>query len=414
MWKPLQNDEMPVLMDKANQHEKRYDWKGATEIYRKAFDLAFKAQDVTKAAEIQEKMGYSLFRTAFQAETNAEFMETIKQAVKTYESATELLQKTTQDEKNAKINNSKAMQAFASSWLEVEFEKMATLLDEWWDLKKEVLKHYEEKSDLLAVGRICNDMTEGSFKNRFHLIPDWSDLVKATHECISLGEKAIQALSQVDNEYELARAYCWASWYYSFAFWFKASEDRLHEMGQKSLSYSKKALELSEKIGDDWLIAWANHNGAFTALCVDLNLTLGTKYSKKALKHGAITRDKHVLAEASGWAAGQVLGNARLELEPEEKREGFRKALELIQDSRHYYQVINNPSTVIQVYSKYVDTLTELASLETTFEAKHALLKKAVDLGREFLAENLNEITSAVSSLSMAVWRLAQITSIED
>lgn len=61
-------------MVKANQHEKRYNWKGATEIYRKAFDLTFKNQNITKAAEIQKKIGYSLFRTAFQAETNTEFM----------------------------------------------------------------------------------------------------------------------------------------------------------------------------------------------------------------------------------------------------------------------------------------------------------------------------------------------------
>ena len=414
MWKPLQNDEISFLMVKANQHEKRYNWKGATEIYRKAFDLTFKNQNITKAAEIQKKIGYSLFRTAFQAETNTEFMKTVKQAVKTYESETELLLKTTQNENNTKINHSKAMQAFARSWLEVEFEKMATLLDEWWKLEKQVLKYYEEKGDLLAIGRICNDMIEGSFKNRFHLIPDWPDLVKATYECISLGEKAIQALTQKNNDYELARAYCWAGWYYTFAFWFKVTEDRLNEMGHKSLTYSKKALELSEKIGDDWLIAWSSHNRGFAASCVDLDIASGKKYSEKALKHAAITRDKHILAETSGWIAGQLLGKARSEPGPEEKRESFRKALGLIRDSRHYYQVINNPSTVIQVYSKYVDTLMELASLETTFEAKHTLLKKAVDLGREFLAESMDEITSSISNLSVAVWRLAQITSIED
>ena len=394
-------------MEKALSCERNYDWKSATELYRTVLALLLESRDISKAAEIQEKIGFCIFKDAFQALTNLSFKALVRKASEAYKSALELYKETAYHEKNEKVKEAKAELAFINSWLESDSTKMSKLLNKWWSLKKEVLQDYEDKKNLLDVGRICNDLLEGSFQNRFHLFINWCDIIRESEDCLAIGEKSIEVLSKVRDQYQLARAYCWTSWYYSFSAAFRVSDDQIDELKQKSIDYSKKAVELSEEVGDAWLKGWSNHSSGFAAIVNDEDVY---KFSVISRKESAITRDNRLLAETIMWASRLLSVGSRYSEDPYKRKEMLEKSLEYANEALEYYRIIQNPSTVVQVYSALVDTLTELALLETNFADRKAILKKAVDRGKEFLEENMNEITIAVHSLSIALYLLSKIT----
>ncbi len=403
----MQEDEVALLVDRAGHHEREYDWQRATELYRKALAEVLNTEDVWKAAELQDKIGFSLLRTAFQAQINSDFRVLIKESAEAYESAVKLFEKTSRDERKERVKESRAMVAFVRSWLFSDFDKMYGLLEEWWNLKREVLKVYEKNGNLLAAGKIYNDLLEYSFENRFHLFSDWCDIIRESEEYLRLGEKAIKVLSEVDDEYELARAFCWTGWYYCFSAAFRVSEERVTELKQKAAEYSKKALELSERTGDAWLIGWSNHVRGFSE---HINGRAGAEYNAASRKAAATTRNNHLLAESTMIASRILCTGSRLREDPAKRREMLQKSLEFVKEALGYYRVIQNSSTIIQVYAAYVDTLVELASLETEIVIRKELLTRAVDLGKEFLQENMYEITLAVHSLSVAEYLLSKIT----
>jgi hypothetical protein len=229
---------------------------------------------VKKAAEIREQMGFCFYRAALQAETHNDFRSRMKLAAGAYERAAELFEKVEEEGKRAKINHSRAMAAYASSWLVADPSKKRELLDEGWRLEKEVLKNYEETGDRLGYGTVCNELLEGCLNYRLWLASNWPELERMIEERFSYGEKAIVALSEVGDNYELARAYCWTSWYYAWAVWFRALEEKREEFGQKCLSYSKNALKLSEKIGDPYLISISNFSAGLGAFFYDTSIPL--------------------------------------------------------------------------------------------------------------------------------------------
>jgi KaiC/GvpD/RAD55 family RecA-like ATPase len=403
----LLKDEITPLMEKVHKLKQKYNWMSTVEIYKKVYNLISKTQDLLKKTELLEEIGFSFYRAAFQAKTSEDFRKLIDQSIKSYEKSIELLSTVYKRKTKTELKKAKAMKAYLRSWLEQDTEKMTALLDEWWKLEKEALKDYELAGNLLEIGKICNDLLEFSFKNRFHLITDWSAIIKAAKEYMSLGEKAIKALSTLNDDKELARAYCWTSWYYSFSAWFRVSEKQIGEYRKKSMQYSKKAVALSEKTCDSWLIGWSLHAAGFSAI-----VTGGKKpykFSKKARKTSIITKDKHLMAETSMWASKRASFWAILEEDPDKLREGLKEAAKWAKKALEYYRIIQNPCTVVQIHSSYVDILRQLAMLETDKKTKRNLLEKAVNVGKEFFKQNCCEITVAVHSLSIALYTLSKI-----
>ena len=88
----LQGSNLESLLNKAKELEKKYNWFQAAEIYKNASDLALGKRDALKAAELDEKKGYSYYKAAFQAKTNVEFRDLMKMAIQAYQKESELLQ----------------------------------------------------------------------------------------------------------------------------------------------------------------------------------------------------------------------------------------------------------------------------------------------------------------------------------
>ena len=109
----LLNGTLEPLLNKAKEHEKKYEWLQAAKDYEKASKLSFEAKDFLKAAEFQERIGFCYYRGAMQAETNAEFRSLLKKSICAYEKESELLEGANRKEHQVKLHHAHAI---ACAW----------------------------------------------------------------------------------------------------------------------------------------------------------------------------------------------------------------------------------------------------------------------------------------------------------
>jgi len=395
-------------MDKAKEQEKSYNWIGAADFYEQASSWVL--EDFLKAAELRERIGYCFLRAAFQAETNEEFRSRLKQSVEAYEKTAELHNKTEAEDKEAKINHAKAMVAYVGSRCTKDIPKRRDLLDEWLRLENEALNYYKQVGDQFAIGKTCNDIAE-RLKDKRSLESYWEAVNKAILEEIKYGEAAIAALSEVNDEFELARAYIITSKSYAESIWFRVI-NRSEEIHQNWKNYSKKALELSEKTGDAYLISLANLNSA-QGRDVSKGSSHSLRFWKNGTDYGKIAKDKYLMGRGSTWTSVVVSFTMAMEVDPDKQRKGFTKALKLAQDGIRYLSIIDDYSVRFTAYYGYVDIVNLLESIETNLETKRLLLEKAVSVGRENLKgigeETIMYCTILFHAFSYALFGLSKI-----
>jgi hypothetical protein len=80
------------ILHQAERLEKEYDWLGATDSYKKAFNL-LSEDDLSRKGDVTERLGYTFYHAAFQAEKSDTFQERMRQAVLNYEKAKEFYMK---------------------------------------------------------------------------------------------------------------------------------------------------------------------------------------------------------------------------------------------------------------------------------------------------------------------------------
>jgi KaiC/GvpD/RAD55 family RecA-like ATPase len=376
LWKPLpKSQSQEFLLNKASEQERKYDWLGAIKYYKKASKVAFNEKNFLIATETLESIGYCFFRAALQAETNEQFRNRMTLSLKSYNQMLNPLQKLGED---AKINHAKAMIAYTSSWLEPDFAKMAALLDGWWTFENKALSIYEKKTDLLAIGRTCNNLLEYSVDRRIFFKAE--EYRERQRELISIGEKAIRTLSKTHDNYELCRAYCWTAWYYGLRRTVKGEPKELKKM---SLLYSEKALSLSEELGDAWLIGWS-HNAKFIgALFHGIEYASVLDHTKNLVKQGEIAKDNYMIT-IGRWASSLIVSlSVMLEEDPDKQRKILRESIQWAQEAMSRSQTISFPIGILLSQNTYTHNVDLLASIETSLKEKRILVSKAVEVGRK-------------------------------
>lgn len=98
---------MEEILHQAEGLEKKYDWLGAAESYEKALKL-LSEDDFSRKGDTNERLGYALYRAAFQAESNSGFKERMPQAVSAYEKAKGFYERLTESVKTPRILRSRA------------------------------------------------------------------------------------------------------------------------------------------------------------------------------------------------------------------------------------------------------------------------------------------------------------------
>jgi hypothetical protein len=381
----LQKENLELLLDKAKDFEKKYEWLQAAECYKKASDLALDEKDFLKTADFQEKTSFSFYKAAFQAQTNTEFKERMKLAIQGYQNEITILEQLKEDSKQVRIKHIRALVAYTRSWIEERPKERKKLLDEWWTIENQVLEAYESAGDIHSVGLVCTDLIELSQYIRVWL-SDYSETVIMEKEGLRLAEKAISALSKSGDNFELARAYCFASvWYSRFIFEVPEFRDKQPQLLQKGYDYSKKALELALTTGDAWLIGCAFCSARNAAVYYNWNHSLGVEYGEKILKYGTVTKDQLLLGHGMSVLPYSFNVLAEFMEDPDKQRESFEKARKMVQESVRISQTINLMPSVCSSYYNEICTLTWLAKIETDSENRKTILQNAISKAREGL-----------------------------
>jgi len=260
--------------------------------------------------------------------------------------------------------------------LERNPSKKKRLLADWWALENQVLSAYELTSDFRSAGKVCNDLLEYSSYGRFWYASDYLEVESMKKEGISLAEKAIQMLSQIDETYELARAYGLASWYYSWSVSGR-SEDEIKKCYQKCIGYSERGLKLSQKTNDPWLIGFSYIMAYTVAQFCRLNPALAVEYGKKAIEYGRITKSPFLIGAGNAFTVNSILMQAPIIEDPDKQRESLKKAKKMAEESIRNHAATQRESAIWVHYIAYGNALTSLASFETDSKTKQKTLEMA-------------------------------------
>ena len=377
----LQNDKtLEPLLNKAQQLEQKYEWLRATSVYEKAVDLAVEEKKTSKAAELQEQMGFCFYRASFQAETPAEFRKRMKRAIEAYEREVKLLEEVTEENSQARIDHANALVAYAMSWLETSPLKKKELLDRSYSLDTKVLSAYENVGDLHSVGKICNHLMNYLW-DMFWIVSGPVERAKNTEKARKLAEKAIQALSKLNDDHKLATAYRHAAWSIQ-----QIGKQPSKEINQKCQTYTKKSLELSQKTEDARLISRINMTAWNTAQQCSFNISQAIKHAGQVIRHGIIAKDNYCIGMGSCFSANSLIFLSKVLEDPDKQKESLGKAKKRAIQAIHKAKIFDYAPIFFVAYPFYANALTGLASIETNPKTKQALFERAIKVNKEGIA----------------------------
>jgi hypothetical protein len=376
----LQNSNLESLLEKAKEHEKKYEWHQATECYKKASDLVL--TDNSKiCAELFDKSGFCYFRAAFQAQSNDQFTKIMRLAIQSYEKAVVFFKKTNNEDMMIRVDDALANISYVKFWIETNPTKKACLIDKWWTLKSKVLETCEKLGNLLYFAKSCSDVLQNSYDCYYWIGNDAEELEQKRNKLISLGEKAINILSTLNDDYELVRSYCWTSLFYlqNNLIGVIATGKEI----KKGFIYSNKALELSKKIEDAYLVGWSFHSASYAANMQN-DYEAQMNFLNLALKQGEITKDNYL----SGLARFQMVTwnyiySKKID-DPDVVRDIHKRNLQTAKDCVNSFEIIN--MTIWNPYFSMANALEGAALVELDVENKRFLLKEAVEYGRKCIA----------------------------
>ncbi len=397
------------LLAQAKEEEKKYDWPASVNFHKKALRLATKSEDFWKAGEIQERVGYCLYRGAFQAERQDEFKSRMLEAVEAYKRAAEVYEKV----EHAKSVYCKAMALFANSWVHIDACRKGEALDDSGKLLKESIKAFGGAGDRLGYGKACNDLLF-CLDDANELEWDWTEAKRRLEEAIEYSQDAISELSKVGDERELARAYYRVGHYSISAGLGYLGEEKRAEFTQMALSYAEKALELSKKTGDAFLISRSNLIAASIHVDLTGNLELSLKHAEEGLQQAKKIRDGFLMGWGNEVLAEAIFGTMTIEEYPDKKREGYERVIRYAEDALRRFLVVCRYDDLSGVYSLLGESYYYLAlDVETDPEERRNLLERAIEVGRkglEYAEKAGSPVIAAVRhSLSKALYSLSKM-----
>ncbi len=373
------------LLNKAKELEKKYEWLQAAEIYKKASFLAVDEEDVLKAADLTERRGFCCYKASMQAESNVEFRRILKSSILAYEKESKLLEGVENEEGKVKRIHADALTSYARSWYETDPKTIKKFLKNWWTLENRVLKAYERSGDVHSVGRTCNDLIEYSTFDRYWLASNFLEQKEMRRQSLILAEKAIKIFSDLDDKCELSRAYLSICWYYAFSQGFEEDENKLIQISQRSKDFANKALELSQQIGDAWLISRSYQAAWGVTQNLKGDFPTATELGKKMLEYGKVAKDNYLLGFGNSLTSASIMTDSNFLEDPDRQRELTEKAWKMAHKATHNFQTINNAGGSYVSYQLHAWPLIRSALLDTDSGKRQSLLENAIKVTNEGL-----------------------------
>jgi hypothetical protein len=369
------------ILGHAERLEKDYDWLKAAASYEKVLKL-LPEDDFSRKAETYERLGYALYRAAFQAETNDDFRQTLRKAVADYEKAKENYQGLN-DPKTGRTLRCDAMITYMGYWLASEASEKKRLLGECWRLTQDSLRASEESGKAREYGETYNQLSASALL-RYCFEWDYQARKRIIKEVADHGEVGIKLLSTVGEPEELAKVYAKTAFALSlFAFYFLDLDEK-ENCVRKAQSYWTKAKEASEG------------SALLEMLCPipcahDLLWGPGSEEAlanvQKALEHARRTRDRFTIGSALDWLTYHTTWTLGRIDDFDELAKVDRRVIQYAEEAKRQYSVIAFTSPradnawIEAINAQLIGTFWR----ETDLAKKHDTLERAIAAGREAL-----------------------------
>jgi predicted transcriptional regulator len=190
------------MLSEAAELEKKYKWLEVYELYDQALKTGMK--DYFRKGEIQEKIGYSLYRAAFQNEQERDFLDGVKKAAEAYSLAQSLYEKMESDQALTLALRCKAFSKYLEHWTIADSSDKLDLLKECHKLKGEALDIFWDRKEF---SEYCRTYTELMHVTDLLFHREWDPQTRRDflERELSLGKKALNALSDLDDPYISAK-----------------------------------------------------------------------------------------------------------------------------------------------------------------------------------------------------------------
>jgi exonuclease VII small subunit len=379
IWGLSEESAVEDILNQAERLEKEYEWHRAAESYEKALKL-LPEDDFSRKAETLERLGYALYRAAFQTESNDEFKEVMHRAVLSYRQAKELYSRFNDPLKTPKMQRCDAMATLAGYWLAEKVLEKRKLLDECWELTKDALEAFKA-GNAVEYGKTFNELS-ASVDLGYYFHETFRPREKIIREAVELGERAIELLSELGDRYELSRAYAKTALYAIMFYYYFASPENKKRCSQKAADYWQKAKETSEETAMlelPSILFGCGPDGYWGSGTDDAlnNFEKAFEYSRK-------TRDKFLIGRALDLLAYHKFWRIGATEDPDEKTVLQSSALKLAEDAKHQYMAISFTSprggTLNWAEGPYLWYYWQLAGRETDLNRKREFLKKALEV----------------------------------
>jgi len=372
----------------AKGREKEYDWLKAAELYEQALGTLGK-KDFEKG-EIRERIGFCCHRAAMQAESREEFKERMQRAIEVYEDAGRIFEEMIDEQKAAWMFRCEAVAKYLGYWVTSDASEKRRLLDECLELEEKALTAFWKWGNMLEYGRTYSELPLVLFLRGF-LEWDLQTLKSILERGLEWGEKAVAALSELDNSYEMARAYFTLSTCLTFVAWNDTLGLRIVEPEEmdknrsKAASYLSKAVDLSEKVGDAFLSGlshlWLGSNVEEEEERI--------RHHEKALECGKRTRDNFLIGACLDLVAFYTYWNSGAIEDPDQRWKQVDDAMGFYDKAQHYCSIISfmppKGAFISQPTGHAEDHFERAKYQETDPKKRLELLEKAEKEGRKAL-----------------------------
>jgi len=379
-------------MSRAVELEKNYDWMGSVELYRTALSMV-PGQDVLKAAEVHERVGYCWFRAAMQAGSVEEFKKRMRLSVEAYEKAAELFEKV----EPVRGLYCRGAASYSNSWIVEDPLRKKELFEDCWRLMREALEGFDASGDYSGLERVFR-ISELCIYDMVWFLDDWRERERICEEIMKYGQRFVAKFSQTANANLLVWAYTMASFFILVGT--DLFEERREELVSKASDYLKKASELQEKIEDDYSHFFLDLELSFAKSSLWVDLRAASEYAEKIMRRGERSNDHFLLGQAHITLSSIAYGEALTEEDPDKSKEKCRMAVRFNEESIRHHLLVCRYDYASQSLSWSGEFYIILAYVETTIEGKRDLLRQAVEVGRkgsEYAQLSGSPLTMAVS-----------------
>lgn len=374
------------LQGEAAALEKKYEWLEAADVYEHAFRMVVEG-DFLRGGKVRERIGYCLQRAAFQAESREEFLERLGKAVEAYEKAKGIYGELVDKQGTAWMSRCEAFAKYLNFYLTSDPSERRKLLDECFEMEKDVLTAFWNMGKNLEFCRTYNELVPACWwKSDF----EWNReaLKDILERGIGWGEKAVGALSGLDGSDEIARAhFSLATLLNRYTSMVIAEPEKQAQYRSKTIKHYREALELSEKTGDDYTAGLSQLYLGFTTARMSPR---AYEFNKKALECGEKTRDNFLKGMALHDQAFNIYWEAIATDDPDHRIELAEEAMVLYDSAQNHQSLFNHHfprsgKIGSPTPGGHAEYYLDRSAWETDRDKKIEFLEKSERAGREAL-----------------------------